>query len=123
MLRADKGALICDLAESYGLLDYKTVPAGLLGTLAAGLREDSRSKMLANGQKVSKTEMLLAALVDGVNRITWLLAAMCPREGEPPKSILDAMTGQQMTEAEEGMTPEEYEKAWKEMTGVTHNGW
>lgn len=122
MLRADEGALICDLAESYGLFDYKTVPARLLGTLAAGLREDSRSKMLAYGQKVNKTEMLLAALMDGVNRIAWMLAAICPREGEPPKSVLDALMGRAETEAEEGMTPEEYEEAWQQLTGVNHNG-
>ena len=122
MLRADEGALICDLAECYGILNYRTVSAKLLGTLAAGLREDSRSKMQANGQKITKAEMLLAAAVDGINRITWLLAAVCPQEGQPPKSVLDVMTGAEMAEAEKGMTPEEYEEAWKQLTGVSHNG-
>ena len=33
---------MCDLAETYGVLDMDALPAHLVATLAAGLREDSR---------------------------------------------------------------------------------
>ena len=33
---------MCDLAETYGVLDMDALPARLVATLAAGLREDSR---------------------------------------------------------------------------------
>ena len=98
MLRADRDALICDLAETYGVLDHRALPAKTLAVLAAGLREDSRSKMNLSGRKAARAEMLLAAAVDGLNRITWLLSGVCPHEGEGPKSILRAI----LQEGEEG---------------------
>ena len=42
MLAADRDALICDLAETYHVLDLTALPVPLLATLAAGLRGDSR---------------------------------------------------------------------------------
>lgn len=42
MLAADRDALICDLAETYRVLDYRALPVELLATLAAGLRPDAR---------------------------------------------------------------------------------
>jgi hypothetical protein len=121
MLRADEDALVCDLAEEYRILDYRSLPAKLLRTLAAGLKDESRSKMILREEKATRTDILLASIVDGINRITWLLSSVCPHEGEPPKSVLNSMIG----EAEEenaGMTTEEYEKEWARITGVSHGG-
>ncbi len=42
MLAVDRDALVCDLAETYGILDLYAHPAQLIATLAAGLRENSR---------------------------------------------------------------------------------
>ena len=42
MLAVDRDALMCDLAETYGILDLYAHPAQLIATLATGLREDSR---------------------------------------------------------------------------------
>lgn len=42
MLATDRDALICDLAETYRVLDYRALPVELLATLAAGLRQDAR---------------------------------------------------------------------------------
>lgn len=120
MLRADEGALVCDLAETYGVTNYRSMPAALLGTLAAGLGDESRSKMNLSGQKMTRMEMLMAAAVDGLNRITWLLSSVCPHEGEPPRSILEGILAG--AEEEEGVTAEDYEAEWARITGVKHNG-
>lgn len=45
MLSEDRDAVICDLAETYHILDYKSVPAQTLAILCAGLRDDSRIKL------------------------------------------------------------------------------
>lgn len=45
MLSTDREAVICDMAETYGVFDYKTLPVPLLATLACGLRDNSRIKM------------------------------------------------------------------------------
>ncbi len=42
MLAADEDALVCDLAETYGLLDYRAHGARLVATLAVGLRPYAR---------------------------------------------------------------------------------
>lgn len=125
MLRADRDGLICDLAESYGVLDYKALPASVLAVLAAGLREDSRSKMNLSGRKAARAEMLLAAAVDGLNRITWLLSGVCPHEGEGPKSILRAILQEGEEHADNALvfdSVEAYEDEWERITGVRHGG-
>lgn len=109
------------------MLDHRALPASTLAALAAGLREDSRSKMNLSGRKATRAEMLLAAAVDGLNRITWLLSGVCPHEGEGPKSILRAILQEGDTaEADNAMafdSPEAYEDAWERITGVRHGGW
>lgn len=42
MVAEDEHALICDLAETYGIYDYHKLPARTVAILATGLREDSR---------------------------------------------------------------------------------
>lgn len=122
MLRADRDALTCDLAETYGVFDYKALPAPLLATLAAGLRDDSRSKMNLSGRKATRTEVLLAAATDRLSRIAWLLSSICPAEGEGPRSVLSALLGE--LEQAGGMgaeiydSPEAFEAEWRRRTGV-----
>lgn len=120
MLRNNRTALICDLAETYGILDCRAVPTRTLAALAAGLREDSRSKMQLAGRNTTGQEMMLAAILDGVNRAVWLLSAICPQEGEKPKSVLRILTGEETAEDQEAVTfdtAEEFEQAWKNRTG------
>ena len=49
MIRFDEDALICDLAETYHIYDYRSLPVKLVATLSAGLRDDSRIKLKAAG--------------------------------------------------------------------------
>ncbi len=42
MLSADRDAVLCDMAETYGVLEMEKLPCRRLATLAAGLRADSR---------------------------------------------------------------------------------
>jgi len=123
MLRADRDALICDLAETYGIFDYRALPVPLLATLAAGLREESRSKMNLAGSKIRRSEILLAAAVDRLSTIAWLLSNVCPAEGERPKSVLRAILGMNVENSNDAISfesPEEYEAEWLRRTGVGH---
>ena len=123
MIRTDRAALICDLAETYGVLDYRALPARLLATLAAGLRDDSRIRLKLSGRTVTREETLLAAAVDRLTSIAWLLGAVCPMRPDPPRSVLKALLGQEDGTAKENVgfaTPEEYEAEWRRRTGVGH---
>lgn len=63
--------MICDLAETYGILDYRSVPARLLGTLLVGLREDSRLMQAYAGTRGSLEQIMLASLIDSMNLLLW----------------------------------------------------
>ncbi len=66
MITIDEQALICDLAEVYGIFNYKEYPVRLIGTLAWGLRDNSRIKLKICNQKVSNDTLLLAHIADRV---------------------------------------------------------
>jgi len=40
MLELDEDALVCDLAETYGIYNYRSLPATLVATFSVGLREN-----------------------------------------------------------------------------------
>ena len=63
MISADRDALLCDFAETYGIYDFRALPAFTLATLAVGLRDDSRIKMKMHGTRITRTETLLAGAV------------------------------------------------------------
>ena len=64
MIAIDEQALICDLAEVYGIFDYKKYPVNLIGMLAYGLRENSRIKLKLCDQPVNNDTLLLAHIAD-----------------------------------------------------------
>ena len=65
MLVLDRDALICDMAETYHILDMWSIPLKLLATLASGLGMDSRINLKKHGFKASWQTVLLAMFIDG----------------------------------------------------------
>ena len=124
MIATDRDALVCDLAETYGVFDMRALPVKLLATLASGLRADSRIRMKMAGSEVTQMELLTAAVVD---RLSWLMWAKTEdgRKGiNRPRSLVHILTGQ---EQKEPQTPgfdsaEEFEAEWERITGVRHGG-
>ena len=124
MLAADRDALVCDLAETYGVFDYRALPVSLLATLAAGLREDSRIKMRLSGSKVPRRDILLAAAVDRLSLLVWGMTEDAPQGRNRPDSLLDALMGVEQ-EKENGDvmsfdSDDDFEAAWTSITGVAH---
>ena len=93
MIRTDETALICDLAETYGVLDWRALPLDTVAALSSGLRDNSRIKMKLSGQNVTPELLLLASAVD---RLAWLVWAKT-RDGQNgtnrPESIAAKMLG------------------------------
>ena len=111
MMAVDRDALVCDLAETYGILDHKALPVPLLATLASGLRDNSRIKMKMSGQQISVDTMLLAALVDHMAMSVWMRSENAQKGRDKPQSVLALLTGQEQEEKSVGFaTPEEYER-------------
>lgn len=93
MMAVDKTALVCDLAETYGVLNYRELPVETLAALSVGLRENSRIRMKLAGMKVENEIMLLAAAVDKLNFIAWTKTKNAEKGANRPKSVLDIICG------------------------------
>lgn len=122
MLATDRDALVCDLAETYGIYDWKALPVSALATLSAGLREDSRIKMRMSGAAVSRMEMLLAMAVDRLSLLFWAKTEDGRNGTNRPKSVLSMLLGEDSEKgsAESFDSAEDYEAEWARVTGVNH---
>lgn len=71
MVATDEDALICDLAETYQIYDYRRLPLKMVAVFSFGLRENSRIKMKMNDIEVPFETMLLAGIQDKLNVLIW----------------------------------------------------
>lgn len=95
MIRTDEDALICDLAETYHIYDYKRLPLKTVAALSAGLRDDSRVKMKLSGAVAPTDTMLLAAVADRLSLLVWMKTKDGSKGRNKPKSILDSFNGKE----------------------------
>ncbi len=72
MVALDEDALICDLAETYGVYDYRALPLQTVATLGLGLSYNSRIKQRMAGITVPFDTFLLAQVVDNLSLLCWL---------------------------------------------------
>lgn len=120
MLAKDRDAVICDLAETYGVFDYRALPVPLLATLCCGLREDSRIRMRMVDARV-RTEIILQAMaVDYLALLHWAQTKDAMEGRNRPRSVVSLLLG----EVEQGSdvvtfeTAEEFDAARKKILEV-----
>ena len=94
MLATDRDALVCDLAETYGILDYRALPVPLLATLSSGLRDTSRIKMRMGGMRATTDTLMLAAAVDKLTTLVWLQTKDAQHGRNRPKSLVGMLLGE-----------------------------
>ena len=89
MLSFDRNALICDLAETYGIYDYRALPVMTLAALVSGLRPDSRIKMKMSGITEVSSEVLLVQIFDILQlmRYQWFAS----KNDAPPVMLADKL--------------------------------
>lgn len=121
MIATDEDALICDLAETYHVYDYKSLPATLVATLSVGLRDDSRIKMKMSGAKAPHDIILLSVVVDEIRALKWMLSDDGHKGINKPPSLLAMIYGEEITESKSDVmtfsSPEEYEEAKQKILG------
>ena len=64
MLRLDRRALLCDLAETYHIYSFYSVPPVTLATLCEGLKPDARIRKKMGGIQPVSEDYLMALGVD-----------------------------------------------------------
>lgn len=119
MIAFDKNALICDLAETYNIYDYKSLPVNMVATFSVGLREESRIKMKMSGAKVTANTFILAIIADRLGNIIWSLSEDGRKGVNRPVQLLETITGKAMIKEESDIvlfdSPEDYESARKKL--------
>ena len=122
MLAEDRDALVCDLAETYHVLDMAALPVPLLATLAAGLREDSRIRMKMAGERERVSTILQAAMLDRLTTLCWMQTRDGARGRNRPSSVFDAMAGKEKEKCKPTVrptaydSPEDFDHAWAEFS-------
>lgn len=71
MVGLDEGALTCDFAETYHVLNWRALPARTAATLAMGLGPDSRIVRKMAGVETTLDTMLLAMIADALHILVW----------------------------------------------------
>lgn len=91
MLETDEDALICDLAETYHIYDYRSLPMLTVATFAIGLGRNSRIKMKMRGEDFTVSEMLLAKMSDDIRWLCWSRTKDAKRGINRPDPVLKKM--------------------------------
>ena len=125
MINLDEDALVCDLAETYQIYDYKQLPLNQVAVFAYGLRDDSRIKQMMSDQIVPLETTLLASIVDRLSLSLWLQTKDGQKGVNRPASIADQLIKRDKSENDEkdylvfesGEDFENYRKALLAKTG------
>lgn len=112
MIGIDQDAFICDMAETYHILDIWALPAETLAVLASGLRDNSRIKMKLSGMRHIPVEIILPQVAD------MLTMVFSDKDAQPPVLFTDIMLGNVDTKETKGFdSGEEFDNEWKRITG------
>ncbi|ORP02786.1 hypothetical protein B7693_04520 [Streptococcus mitis] len=125
MINLDEDALVCDLAETYQIYDYRQLPLNQVAVFAYGLRDDSRIKQIMSDQIVPLETTLLASIVDRLSLSLWLQTKDGQKGVNRPASIAEMLKKNSKEESDErdylvfesGEDFENYRKALLAKTG------
>lgn len=118
MVRTDEDALICDLAETYHIYDWRKLPVRFVAILAYGLSDESRIKLKMTGKKVGTDTQLLALILDGVNWLVWSKTEDAERNINQPDSMFDRLMGSSQSSNNVGFeTADDFEAARAKILG------
>lgn len=91
MVKTDEDAFICDMAETYHVFDWRSLPIKLVATLATGLSQESRINKIRANAKIDLQTALLARLVDDVAWLKWAQTEDGQKNRNRPKSVLQSL--------------------------------
>lgn len=126
MVKEDENALICDLMETYGIYEYRQLPARRVAVFSVGLGDSSRIKRKLTGQKISNMELLLALAVDRLSLLVWLKTKDGAKGRNRPESILTALMSGPKKEKEKEFKAfrngKEFEEYRRKLLGGVNDG-
>lgn len=115
MLKTDRSALVCDLAETYGIFDFKRMPASQLAVLAVGLRDESRIKMKMADARLKPDIMLLVGILDRLNVLLWTKTKDAEKGRNKPKSILAELMAEKSSDVRAFASGKDFKAEWDKL--------
>lgn len=119
MISTDRNALICDLAETYRVYDYRSLPAQTVATFSVGLRDNSRIKMKMSGAKATQEILILSMIADRLGILAWMFSEDGQKGRNKPPQLIEMLYGKEIKQANSDVltfnTPEAFEKARREI--------
>lgn len=115
-MKSDEDALTCDFAETYHIYDWRALDIDYAATLAAGLRQSSRSFMKLTNVKATLSDSLEARIVDELQAIRYSLPG---KKRKRPEWISDKIIhGEKESEDqyESFASPDEFRARWKRLS-------
>lgn len=124
MIQTDEDALICDLAETYHIYDYKELPLTRVAIFAIGLKDSSRIKMKMSDQLVPMETLLLAGISDRLSVLLWRQTKDGQKGRNMPTMVLDTLTIKKSKESDVIVfsSGEDYEKTRNGILKSIHLG-
>ena len=108
--------LICDLAETYHILNYRELPPNLVAVFSLGLRDNSRVKLHFSNSEITLEQAILAKISDSLDFVAWSKTRDAQKGRRyKGKSLLKELANRK--EKDEYMqfdTPEEFEQYMKQ---------
>ncbi len=121
MLSVDRNAVICDLAETYHIFDYRQLSPKLVATLVVGLRDDSRIKMKFTDNVISFNQIIMVSILDHLKMLVWLNSDEGSKGTNKPKSLLKELL-KDKEDTQTFSSPEEFEQERRRILERSRNG-
>ena len=110
--------MICDLAEYYGIYNYREFKPSYLATLVIGLRADSRIKTELSGLKIPLSTFIAATAADRLGLLFWAKTEDGANNRNRPASFVSLLTGDKPKDSVKVFrSPEEFKAAWAKAVG------
>lgn len=84
--------MICDLAQYYGIYNYKNYDVVFIATLACGLPQQSRCIKSVANLKLTLEQTLLSLIVDRLSWLVWAKTKDGQKGRNRPESIYEMLT-------------------------------
>lgn len=97
MIKLDKYALECDLAETYQIYDIQELPLLKVALFSYGLRANSRIKLKMSGEEHSLETLLLAGIMDRLSLLWWSKTDDGMHGINKPNMVLPTLLGVEQT--------------------------
>ena len=112
MLNVSEDDLICDLAETYHIFNWKELPPSLVATLSVGLGNDSRIKRRISKQTIGFRDLLIAMAIDALHVLIWQNTKDGAKNRNRPESLFKKFTEPEKKEELEVFNSIEAYEVW-----------